>query len=334
MSVVDTPSPLRVLEALNSFQRTYALRAAIELDLFTHIATGATRVPDLAARLQASDKGVRVLCDYLTICGFLRKQGDEYSLAADTALFLDSRSPSFVGTGVFFLAHPRNVELFADLTEAVRRGGTARGRGNLDDEAPIWVDFARWMAPLSAIPAGALADVVNRSGQPMKVLDIAAGHGAYGLAIARLNPRAEIYAQDWKNVLELARERAEQAGVAARYHLIPGDAFEVELGSGYDVALLPNFLHHFDHATNVRLLRRVRDALDPGGQAAVVEFVPDDDRVSPPAAAAFSLTMLASTERGDAYTFKELDAMLREAGFAAASARAVGPQTVLVARRD
>src|SRR5262245_10472271 len=154
MSAVDTPSPLRVLDALNSFQRTYALKAAIELDLFRHIAAGATRAPELAARVQASDKGVRVLCDYLTICGFLRKQGDEYSLAADTALFLDSRSPAYVGTGVFFLAHPRNVAFFADLTEAVRRGGTAHGRGNLDAEAPIWVDFARWMAPLSAIAAG------------------------------------------------------------------------------------------------------------------------------------------------------------------------------------
>jgi len=78
----------------------------------------------------------------------------------------------------------------------------------------------------------------------------------------------------------------------------------------------------------------VRDALAPGGQAAVVEFVPDDDRVAPPAAAAFSLTMLASTERGDAYTFKELDAMLREAGFAPARARVVGPQTLLLAACD
>jgi ubiquinone/menaquinone biosynthesis C-methylase UbiE len=331
MAAVETPNPLRVFDALNSFQRTFALKAAIELDLFRHIAAGATRVPELSARLQASQKGVRVLCDYLTISGFLQKQGDVYALAADTALFLDSKSPAYVGSGVFFLAHPRNVGLFADLTEAVRRGGTPQGRGNLDIEAPIWVDFARWMAPLSAMAAGALAEAVNRPGQAMKVLDIAAGHGAYGLAIARLNPRAEIYAQDWKNVLALARERAEQAGAGERYHLIPGDAFEVEFGSGYDVALLPNFLHHFDHAANVGLLRRVRAALVPGGRAAVVEFVPDDDRVTPAPAAAFSLTMLATTENGDAYTFRELDAMLREAGFTSTSARTVGPQTLLVA---
>src|SRR5262245_11866572 len=101
MSAVDAPNPLRVLEALNSFQRTFALKAAIELDLFAHIAAGADRVPEIAGRVQASEKGVRVLCDYLTICGFLRKQGDVYTLAPDTALFLDSRSPAYVGSGVF-----------------------------------------------------------------------------------------------------------------------------------------------------------------------------------------------------------------------------------------
>ena len=71
-------------------------------------------------------------------------------------------------------------------------------------------------------------------------------------------------------------------GIAGRFGTIPGSAFEVALGTGYDVALLPNFLHHFDFATNVTLLKRVRVALKPGGLVAVVEFVPNEDRVSPP----------------------------------------------------
>jgi hypothetical protein len=43
--------------------------------------------------------------------------------------------------------------------------------------------------------------------------------------------------------------------------------------------------------------------------------VPNEDRVSPPMPAAFSLTMLTSTESGDAYTLKELTGMYTEAGF-------------------
>jgi hypothetical protein len=122
-------------------------------------------------------------------------------------------------------------------------------------------------------------------------------------------------ALDWKNVLEVTLEHARAAGVADRFRTIPGSAFEVDFGTGYDLILLPNFLHHFDPPTNVKLLKKVRAALVPGGQVATVEFVPNDDRVSPPAAAVFSLTMLVHTDGGDAYTFKELDRMFREAGF-------------------
>ena len=180
----------------------------------------------------------------------------------------------------------------------------------MEPEAPIWVEFARWMAPMSAFAARDLAAVVNVPGRAIKVLDIAAGHGAYGIAIATLNPLATIYAQDWET-LELAVDQATRAGVGGRYHTIPGSAFDVALGSGYDLVLLPNFLHHFDATTNVELLRKVRAALAEGGRVATVEFVPNEDRASPPPAASFSLMMLASTERGDAYTFGELDGMFR-----------------------
>jgi SAM-dependent methyltransferase len=324
------PSPLPIFDAFLSFQRSFALKTAVELDLFACIAKGISRVADLAAQTAASPKGIRVLCDYLAINGFLAKDGDRYRLTPEAATFLDSRSPAYIGSGVLFLAHATHLAQFADLTASVRKGGASRGRGNMDPDAPIWVDFARWMAPLSAIGAGALAEIVNRPGEPMKVLDIAAGHGEYGVAIARLNPRAVVYAQDWANVLDVARERAERAGILDRYHTIPGDAFTVDLGTGYDIVLLPNFLHHFNHATNVTLLRRVRGALAPGGRVATVEFVPDENRLSPPQAAAFSLTMLASTEDGDAYTFAELDAMFRDAGFGESRAQPIGPQTLIV----
>jgi ubiquinone/menaquinone biosynthesis C-methylase UbiE len=188
------------------------------------------------------------------------------------------------------------------------------------------------MAPLSAMGAAAMAQIVNLPGQPMKVLDIAAGPGAYGIEIAKLNPQAQIHGLDWKNVLELSTEHARQAGVGDRYHTIAGSAFDVDLGSGYDLILLPNFLHHFDHATNVKLLKRIRAALKPGGRLATVEFVPNDDRVSPPTSAAFSLMMLGSTEGGDAYTFKELDAMFSDAGFGGSEAQPLGPQTLILTK--
>ena len=82
----------------------------------------------------------------------------------------------------------------------------------------------------------------------------------------------------------------------------------------------------------MKLLKRVRAALKPGGRLATVEFVPNDDRISPPAAAAFSMMMLGSTEGGDAYTFKDLDAMFRDAGFGGSEAQPLRPQTLILTK--
>jgi SAM-dependent methyltransferase len=326
------PNPLLIFDALNSFQRALALKAGIELEVFTHIGAGATRAAEIAGRAKASEKGTRILCDFLTIEGFLTKENGAYGLTPDTAVFLDKKSPAYFGSVAHFLTHPSHVANFMDLTESVRKGGAVHDQGNMGPEAPVWVEFAKSMAPMSAMAAAAMAQIVNLLGQAMKVLDIAAGPGAYGIEIAKLNQQAEIYAQDWKNVLELSTEHARKAGVGDRYHTVPGSAFEVDFGTDYDLILLPNFLHHFDHATNVKLLKRVRAALKPGGRVATVEFVPNDDRVSPASAASFSLMMLGSTEGGDAYTLKELDAMFRDAGFGESVAQPLGPETLVITK--
>jgi hypothetical protein len=118
---------------------------------------------------------------------------------------------------------------------------------------------------------------------------------------------------------ECARSRKPERagdGVAGRYHLLPGDAFETDFGSGYDLVLIPNFLHHFGPPTCTTFMRKVHSALEPGGRAAIAEFVPNSDRVAPPMPAAFSMMMLANTPSGDAYTFAELENISKDPGFA------------------
>jgi ubiquinone/menaquinone biosynthesis C-methylase UbiE len=312
------PSPLLFMETVNAYQRSAAIKAAIELDVFTLIGAGKTTARELAEACGAEERGARILCDYLSIIGFLEKQDDGYRLTRDSAVFLDKRSPAFLGGAIEFLLSPMLTEGFNNLTTAVRQGGTALpDKGSIAPEHPVWVDFARAMAPMMAMPAQLMAQLVKASAPEgkLKVLDIAAGHGMFGIAVAKALPDAEITALDWPNVLEVARQNAQQAGVGERHHLLPGSAFEVEYGGPYDLILLTNFLHHFDPETCEQLLRKVRAALTDEGKAVTLEFVPDEDRVSPPGAGMFSLVMLGSTPRGDAYTFTELERMFANAGF-------------------
>lgn len=329
------PNPGIVFENLMAHQRSAALLTAIELNVFGALGEGPSSAAQLAARCSASERGMRILCDYLTVIGLVAKQDGLYSHTPSSALFLDPSSPASLHSTARFLGRAEMRETYDHLTEIVRAGRTALpGDGTVEPDNPVWVDFAHGMAPMMAPLAGPLGDLVL-SGKlgPLKVLDIAAGHGLFGIEVARKHPEAQIVAQDWARVLEVAQENARKAGVADRYHLLPGSAFDVEYGGPYDAVLLTNFLHHFDPPTCVGLLRKVRAALVPGGMAATLEFVPNEDRVSPPMPATFSLTMLTSTSAGDAYTFRELAAMHTEAGFRDIAEHPIprSPHTVITA---
>jgi len=309
------PTPALIFDTMNAYQRTAALRGAIELDLFTAIGDGAATAAELAPKVKADSRGVRVLCDYLVVVGLLAKQADRYSLTPDSAMFLSQRSPAYMGSALTFLNSPFFMDAFQDVAEIVRHGGAVHEE-SVAPENPIWVDFARTMAPLMMMAAECIADLVGaKSGANWKVLDIAAGHGLFGVAIARKNPNARVVALDWRAVLEVARENAQKAGVIDRYETLSGSAFDLDWGSGYDLVLLTNFLHHFDVATCEGLARKAYACLKPGGRAVTLEFVPNEDRVSPPGAATFAMIMLGSTRKGDAYTFSALESMFRNAGF-------------------
>lgn len=333
------PSPERFFSTVNAYQGTAAIKAAVELQLFTAIAEGSTSAKAIASRCQASERGTRILCDFLVVLGFLTKQDGQYGLTPDSAVFLDQRSPAYVGGALEFLLDPMMLAGQNDIAGAVRKGGTTISEeGSVSPENPVWVKFARAMMPLMMPAAQGMARLVQVDpSRKVKLLDIAAGHGIFGISFAQAYPNIEVTALDWASVLEVARENAQKFGVADRHRLLPGSAFDVDFGTGYDIVLLTNFLHHFDAETNETLLRKVHAALRKdgadGGQVVTLEFIPNDDRVTPPMHAAFAMTMLASTAAGDAYTFAELQQMFTNAGFASSELHELPPSFRVVISR-
>jgi len=337
MDAATRPSPEIVFDTFFAYQRTAALKSAVDLEIFTAIDEGTDRVQDIARRSGGSERGTRILCDYLTIIGLLSKAGDRYALTPESSMFLSKKSPAYIGTVGDFLVSPAIMRHFDDLTSTVRRGTTAP-EGNIvaGQEQEHWVTFARAMTPMMMPAALSIADAldIGAAGR-VKILDIAAGHGLFGTVLAQRNPQAEVVAVDWPGVLTVATENAAKMGVADRVRTVSGDAFSVEYGRDFDIVLLTNFLHHFDQATCVRLLEKVGRALKPGGRAVILEFVPNEDRVSPPMAAAFSLTMLAETPGGDAYTLAQLKKMIAAAGFSGeVTAHSLPtPETIVIATK-
>ena len=312
------PDPAEIFDAINAHQKSAALRGAIELELFTAIAEGANTTEAIASRCQASERGVRILSDYLTVNGLLTKEDGQYGLTTNSAVFLDKNSSAYIGTAVRFLHSPDFLNAFQNVADLVRRGTTLLGRGGtVESDYDGWVEFARSMAPLMGPASEFIGELAVKDGPAKpRILDVAAGHGLFGISAARRNPGARIVALDWEKVLAVAKENAEAAGVLDRYELLPGDALTIGYGQGFDVVLATNFFHHFDQPACESLMRKMHACLNDGGRVVTLEFIPNEDRVSPPISATFSMMMLGTTPSGDAYTFAEYDKMFQAAGFA------------------
>ncbi len=153
---------------------------------------------------------LRILCDYLTVIGLLAKEEGRYRHTPTSAMFLDPRSPACVASTARFLGNPAVFGPFQHLADVVRSGRTTLpGQGVVEPENPVWVEFALSMAPMMAPMCGPLGRIVLEGlAGPIRVLDIAAGHGLFGIEVAKQNPEARIVALDWAPVLEVARANA------------------------------------------------------------------------------------------------------------------------------
>ncbi|HKW74221.1 MAG TPA: class I SAM-dependent methyltransferase [Terriglobales bacterium] len=336
-ATASQPSLALFFDTVQAYQRAFILKTAAELDIFTLIAKGNQTAAQIAKTCNVPERGLRVICDCLTVIGFLNKNGNRYSLTSDSAMFLDSRSPAYMGKALSFLLDPSQIEKMQRLTESVRKGGGAAD-SFMAGEDRLWVEFARGMAPMMVPAAEAIAQVLRPalSGKTSaRILDVAAGHGIFGITVAEHFQNAQIHALDSANVLKVAEENAAARGVRARYHLLPGSAFDMDWGNGYDAVLLTNFLHHFDQPTNVSLLKKAHAALKPGGQVVILDFVPNEDRVSPPIPAMFTITMFGGTEHGDTYTFSQFSQMCSDAGFKDAKQVQLqaSPESLVAARK-
>lgn len=310
-------NPQGVFTAVWAYQQTRALEAGLKLDLFTAIGADAVTAEEAANRIAASTKGTRILCDFLAIHGLLSKEDGVYSLTPEASAFLVRSSPAYLGAALDFMLSPMLVDSFDNLAEIVRKGGTLMdGAGTVEPNHPIWVDFARGMAAIMSHPARFMAELVELpKDSSFRILDVAAGHGLFGIEFAKQYPLAEIVALDWPNVLEVARQNAREAGVGSRHQLLEGDAFTTEWGNNYQVILATNFFHHFDIETCQRLMAKMHKSLNPGGRVVTLEFVPNPDRITPESTASFGLIMLGTTRSGDAYTFAEYEQAFAHSGF-------------------
>jgi C-methyltransferase len=329
--------PAAFFQLSGGAQATALLSTAVSLGVFPAIADGATKLDDIAARINAPARSTRILLNGLVAIGLLTKSGQSFALSALADAMLVPGRPGYMGEMLNVSAGEMMWKALGKLKEAVQSGGSVLDEHAETPRHPFWEIFAKSTAGFSAFSATAVEKAVHAflaSKPTARVLDVAAGSGMYGFTIAK-NPNVKLTTLDWPNVLVHTKRRAAELGVdAKRVKYIEGDLFEVDWEGPYDVIVMSQIYHHFDGPTCAALTKKVAASLAPGGKVVVQDFLTDDE-VRNPAAALFSVTMLVWTRQGEAYTLEDYERWLVDAGLSAPKVvlpeGPPSPSTILVA---
>jgi predicted O-methyltransferase YrrM len=308
-------TPERILQLAWGFAPTLIIQAAVQHRLFDHLAESPRTLAELASATGASARGLKAILNALVGLQLLSRSGDRYQLEPESAAFLVSTKPAYHGG--FFKHMSHLLERWLELKDVVQTGRPISHQKESSEAPEFFAGFVESLFPLAYAAAQKLGQHLQLAGakSPLSVLDIGAGSGVWGIALAQQSPLVTVRAVDWPRVLEVTEKIARRCGVADRLTLAPGDLLEADFGTGHKVATIGHILHGEGPERNQQLLRRTFQALAPGGTVAIAEFLPNEERTGPPGSLLFAVNMLVNTEAGDTYTFGEISSWLKEAGF-------------------
>lgn len=319
--MTDPVTPERLMQMMWGFAPPLILEAALRMDVFDRLADTPRTVAELAAGTGASPRGLTAIMDALVGLGLLDKDvttgGDaRYGLTTESAAFLVSNRRDYRGD-IFRHISTQLLPMWLNLPEVARTGIPSRPVNQEANGATFFQEFVESLFPGNFPAAQVLAEHlgVAKLAGPVKVLDLAAGSGVWSIAQALASPRVQVTAVDWPDVLPVTKRVAARHGVAERYRFVAGDILTAEYDTGYRLALLGHILHTEGPDRSRVLLRRVHDALAPGGTVAIAEFLVDADRKGPVSGVIFAVNMLLHSEVGGTYSFEEISDWLRGAGF-------------------
>lgn len=327
-------TPVKFMNDLWAARLSLTLMAAIDLDVFTIISKGNKSVQSIAKALNAPHRFVERLLDALVGMGYVTKRGSQLGLTPVSGTFLVATKPTFIGA----MADESRITLpgWMKLAEVVRTGNpieqvdTAQGR-------EFFPRLVRAIFPMSYHAASTLVSALPTAKlkKVRRILDVAAGSGAWSLPFAQALPDARVTAMDYPEVTAVTRQYAAELGVADRYDYLEGDLRQVDFGrEQYDVVILGHIIHTEGEKWGKVLISKSYNAIKPGGMLVIAEMIPNDSRTGPVFPLLFGLNMLLHTKEGDVFTMAQYKQWLKQAGFKnVKTIEADSPSPLIVATR-
>jgi 3-hydroxy-5-methyl-1-naphthoate 3-O-methyltransferase len=327
-------TPERIMQFAWGYVPTLVLEAAIRNRVFDVLDKGPMTVPEVATATGASVRGLTAIMNALVGLNFLAKDAQEaYSLTPESAAFLVSTKPSFQGG---FLRHASSqlIPKWLGINEVVATGKPAQSVNQEGAGSDFFKEFVVDIFPMSYPSAQTLAQSLNLNGQPTSVLDLAAGSGVWGIALAQSSPHVSVTAVDWPDVIPTTQKTVARFNLDDRFTFVEGDLLSADFGTSHNVATLGHILHSEGETRSRELLAKVFQSLAPGGTIAIAEFLVNADRTGPINGLFFAVNMLVNTDTGNTFSFEEISAWLTEAGFTnPRTLPAPGPSPLILATK-
>jgi ubiquinone/menaquinone biosynthesis C-methylase UbiE len=329
-------TPERLMQFGFAYAPPLIIAAAVSNKVFVSLESGSKTVDQISKETGASARGLRMLMNALVGLELLKKdRHQKYSLTPESAAFLVSNKPGALA-GFFRLNVTQLVSKWLQLGDVVRTGRPAQAVNQEGEGTEFFSGLVENIIPMSYATAQTLADHLKlaKAKNEVRVLDLAAGSGIWGIVLAQASARVRVTAVDWAGMIPTTKRITQKFSVGARFKFIEGDLLEADFGSGYDIATLGHILHSEGEERSRQLLKKTFRALKSGGTIAIAEWLVNDERTQPLPPLMFAVQMLVNTEKGDTFSFNEIKSWLDEAGFKKVrKLEAPGPSPLILATK-
>jgi ubiquinone/menaquinone biosynthesis C-methylase UbiE len=329
-------TPERLMELGFAYAPPLIISAGVSNKVFDSLEDGAKTSEQVAKETGASARALRILMDALVGLNLLKKdRREKYSLTDESAAFLLSKKPG-THAGFFGIIAPQLISRWLRLSDIVREGRPAVAVNQETEGTEFFSQLVENIIPMSYPPAQKLGDHLKlaKAKNEIRVLDLAAGSGIWGIALVQKSPRVRVTAVDWAGMIPTTKRITQKFGVGERFNYIEGDILQANFGSGYDIATLGHILHSEGEDRSRQLLKKTFRALKSGGTIAIAEWLVNDDRTKPLPSLMFAVQMLVNTEKGDTFSFNEIKNWLEEPGFRKVRKLAApGPSPLILATK-
>jgi len=304
--------------------------------VFDSLESGRKTVEQLQKVTGSSRRGLRAIMGALVGLELLEKdRQSRYSLTPESQAFLISNKPGSLA-GFFGSILPIMASRWLRLTDIVRDGLPPVAVNQETEGTEFFSQLVETIIPMSYPAAQKLAEhlKIQKAKEQVRLIDLAAGSGIWGIAAVQKSPRVRVTAVDWAGMIPTTKRTTEKFGVRDRFDFIEGDLSEANFESGYDVATLGHILHSEGEQRSRKLLKKTFGALKPGGTIAIAEWLVNDGRTKPLPSLMFSVQMLVNTQQGDTFSFNEIKNWLEDAGFTKVrKLEAPGPSPLILATK-